>query len=196
MRRIIPCAATVPSNAGGAPQPVATWRRQWPDAKKEGYPMLQIKDVMTPQAEVISPDATTEEAASLMKTLDIGVLPVCDEEGLVGVLTDRDLVTRVLAVTRDPKAMLVGEAMTPSVVYCFEDDEVEHAATIMAGQQIRRLPVLDRNRKLVGIVSVGDIAVHTQDRQLTGKVLEDVSQPPMPKRDQEAEHGDGYGQAA
>jgi CBS domain-containing protein len=158
--------------------------------------MLQIKDVMTPQAEVISPDATTEEAASLMKTLDIGVLPVCDEEGLVGVLTDRDLVTRVLAVTRDPKAMLVGEAMTPSVVYCFEDDEVEHAATIMAGQQIRRLPVLDRNRKLVGIVSVGDIAVHTQDRQLTGKVLEDVSQPSMPKRDQEAEHGDGYGQAA
>ena len=158
--------------------------------------MLQIKDVMTPQAEVISPDATTEEAASLMKTLDIGVLPVCDEEGLVGVLTDRDLVTRVLAVTRDPKAMLVGEAMTPSVVYCFEDDEVEHAATIMAGQQIRRLPVLDRNRKLVGIVSVGDIAVHTQDRQLTGKVLEDLSQPSMPKRDQEAEHGDGYGQAA
>jgi CBS-domain-containing membrane protein len=66
----------------------------------------------------------------------------------------------------------------------------------MAGQQIRRLPVLDRNRKLVGIVSVGDIAVHTQDRQLTGKVLEDVSQPSMPKRDQEAEHGDGYGQAA
>ena len=73
--------------------------------------MLQIKDVMTPQAEVISPDATTEDAASLMKTLDIGVLPVCDDEGLVGVLTDRDLVVRVLAVTRDPKAMLVGEAM-------------------------------------------------------------------------------------
>ena len=158
--------------------------------------MLQIKDVMTPQAEVISPDATAEEAASLMKTLDIGVLPVCDEEGLVGILTDRDLVMRVLAVTRDPKAMLVGEAMTPSVVYCFEDDEVEHAATIMAGQQIRRLPVLDRNRKLVGIVSVGDIAVHTQDRQLTGKVLENVSQPSMPKRGEEAEQGEGYGQAA
>lgn len=158
--------------------------------------MLQIKDVMTPQAEVISPDATTEEAAALMKTLDIGVLPVCDEEGLVGVLTDRDLVMRVLAVTQDPKAMLVGEAMTPSVVYCFEDDEVEHAATIMAGQQIRRLPVLDRNRKLVGIVSVGDIAVHTQDRQLIGKVLEDVSQPSVPKRGDDAEHGDGFGQAA
>jgi CBS domain-containing protein len=151
---------------------------------------------MTPQAEVISPDATTEEAASLMKTLDIGVLPVCDEEGLVGVLTDRDLVVRVMAATRDPKAVLVGEAMTPSVVYCFEDDDVEHAAAVMAGQQIRRLPVLDRNRKLVGIVSVGDIAVHTQDHQLTGRVLEDVSQPSMPKRDEQTERGDDFGQAA
>lgn len=158
--------------------------------------MLRIKDVMTPQAEVISPDATSEEAASLMKTLDIGVLPVCDDEGLVGILTDRDLVVRVLAATRDPKAVLVGEAMTPSVVYCFEDDEVEHAATVMAGQQIRRLPVLDRNRKLVGIVSVGDIAVHTQDHQLTGEVLENVSQPSMPKRSEQAEAGEGYGQAA
>lgn len=158
--------------------------------------MLRIKDVMTPQAEIISPDATTEDAAALMKTLDIGVLPVCDEEGLVGVLTDRDLVVRVLAASRDPKAMLVGEAMTPSVVYCFEDDDVEHAAAVMAGQQIRRLPVLDKNRKLVGIVSVGDIAVNTQDHQLTGKVLEDVSQPSMPKRGETADHGDGFGQAA
>ena len=158
--------------------------------------MLRIKDVMTPQAEVISPDATTEDAAALMKTLDIGVLPVCDEEGLVGILTDRDLVVRVLAATRDPKAMLVGEAMTPSVVYCFDDDDVEHAASVMAGQQIRRLPVLDKNRKLVGIVSVGDIAVNTQDHQLTGKVLEDVSQPSLPRRGETADHGDGFGRAA
>lgn len=158
--------------------------------------MLRIKDVMTPQAEVISPDATTEDAAALMKTLDIGVLPVCDEEGLVGILTDRDLVVRVLAATRDPKAMLVGEAMTPSVVYCFDDDDVEHAATVMAGEQIRRLPVLNKNRKLVGIVSVGDIAVNAQNRQLTGKVLEDVSQPSLPKRGETADHGDGFGRAA
>jgi len=158
--------------------------------------MLRIKDVMTPQAEVISPDATTEDAASVMKTLDIGVLPVCDEEGLVGILTDRDLVVRVRAATRDPKAVLVGEAMTPSVVYCFEDDDVEHAATVMAGQQIRRLPVLDKNRKLVGIVSMGDLALHTQDHQLTGKVLEDVSQSSLPKRGDTTDHGDGFGQAA
>ena len=85
--------------------------------------------------------------------------------------------------------------MTPSVVYCFEDDDVERAAAIMAGQQIRRLPVLDKNRKLVGIVSVGDIAVHTQDHQMTGKVLEDVSQPSMPKRSDQTDQGN-FGQAA
>jgi CBS-domain-containing membrane protein len=106
------------------------------------------------------------------------------------------LVVRVLAATRDAKAMLVGEAMTPSVVYCFEDDDVEHAAAVMAGQQIRRLPVLDKNRKLVGIVSVGDIAVQTQDHQLTGRVLEDVSQPSVPKRGEQTEGADDFGQAA
>jgi CBS-domain-containing membrane protein len=106
------------------------------------------------------------------------------------------LVVRVLAATRDPKAMLVGEAMTPSVVYCFEDDDVEHAAAIMAGQQIRRLPVLDKNRRLVGIVSVGDIAVQSQDHQLTGKVLEDVSQPSLPRRGGATDQGDGVGRAA
>ena len=86
--------------------------------------------------------------------------------------------------------------MTPSVVYCFEDDEVERAAAIMAGQQIRRLPVLDKNRKLVGIVSVGDIAVHAQDHQLTGKVLEDVSQPSLPKRGDTTDQGSGVERAA
>lgn len=159
--------------------------------------MVRIKDVMSPQAEVISPDATIEEAASRMKMFDIGVLPVCDEEGLVGILTDRDLVLRGMAATRHPKAMLVGEAMTPSVVYCFEDDDVERAAAVMAGQQIRRLPVLDRNRKLVGIVSAGDIAVHAQDQQLSGKLLENVSQPAVLKREEGTPDRDGgFGQAA
>jgi CBS domain-containing protein len=158
--------------------------------------MFRVKDLMTPQAEVISPDATAEDAASTMKTLDIGVLPVCDEEGLVGILTDRDLAVRVIAAKRDPKAVLVGEAMTPSVVYCFEDDEIERAAAVMAGQQIRRLPVLAKNRKLVGMISLGDIAAHGQS-QLGGEVLEEVSQPPGPKRSEAPPDDDGgLGQAA
>ena len=155
--------------------------------------MVCIKDVMTPQAEVISPDATAEDTASIMKQLDVGVLPVSDEEGLVGILTDRDLVVRVLAAKRDPKAVLVGEVMTPSIVYCFEDEDIKHAATLMAEQQIRRLPVLNRERKLVGIVSIGDLAVHGEDSQLSATVLEEVSQPAEPKRSEEARRGSAGG---
>ncbi len=145
--------------------------------------MQQVKDVMTPQAEVASPDETVEDVASIMKTLDIGVLPVCDEEGLVGILTDRDLVVRVLAAKRDPKAVRVGEVMTPNIVYCFEDEDITRAASLLAEHQIRRLPVLTRSdRKLVGIVSLGDLAVHGGGEQLSGEVLKDVSQPGQPRR--------------
>lgn len=144
--------------------------------------MQRVKDVMTPQAEVVSPDATAEDAAVTMKTLDIGVLPVCDEEGLVGLLTDRDLVVRVVAARRDPKAVRVGEVMTPNIVYCFEDDELSRAAQLLADHQIRRLPVLSRDRSLVGIVSLGDLAVHDAGHQMTGDVLEDISQPSRPRR--------------
>jgi len=197
MHRIMLSAATAPRNAAGVRESAGIWPERW---RKSGRgrrtTMVRVKDLMTPQAEVISPDGTAEDAASVMKTLDIGVLPVCDEEGLVGILTDRDLVVRVLAAKRDPKAMLVGEAMTPSVVYCFEDDDVERAALVMAGQQIRRLPVLDRNRKLVGIISIGDIAAQGQS-QLGGEVLEEVSQPTGPKRsDTPPDHDGGLGQAA
>src|SRR5262245_41191360 len=140
MHHITLSAATAPRNAAGVRESAGIWRERWRKRGREGgRTMVRVKDLMTLQAEVISPDATAEDAASVMKTLDIGVLPVCDEEGLVGILTDRDLVVRVLAAKRDPKAMLVGEAMTPSVVYCFEDDDVERAALVMAGQQIRRL---------------------------------------------------------
>ncbi len=144
--------------------------------------MQRVKDIMTPQAEVVSPDATVEDAAVTMKALDIGVLPVCDEEGLVGMLTDRDLVVRVLAARRDPKAVRVGEVMTPNIVYCFEDDEVGRAAQLLADHQIRRLPVLSREKSLVGIVSLGDLAVHDPNQKLTAETLEDISQPSQPRR--------------
>ncbi len=151
------------------------------DRRKE-YPMPLIRDVMTPQVEVISPDATAEDAADRMKQLNVGVIPVCDEQGLVGMVTDRDLVVRVMGAHRDPKGVLVGEVMTPDIVYGFEDQDVQEAAMLMADKQIRRLPVLNRQRDLVGILSLGDIAVHGQDRHLSGEVLQDVSQPSEPKR--------------
>ncbi len=153
---------------------------QMPGKKEDAMP--HIKDVMTPQVETISPDATVEDAAGRMKQLDIGVIPVCDAQGLVGMLTDRDLVVRVLGEHRDPKAVRVGEVMTPDITYGFEDQDVREAAMLMADKQIRRLPVLNRKRELVGIVSLGDIAVHGQDQGLSGEVLEDVSQPSQPRR--------------
>ena len=143
---------------------------------------MRVKDVMTPQAEVASPDQTVEDAAVIMKTLDIGVLPVSDEEGLVGILTDRDIVMRVLGEKRDPKAVRVGEAMTPNIVSCFEDDDLNKVATLFADHQIRRLPVLNSERELVGIVSLGDLAVRGEDRQQSTAALEEVSQPSRPHR--------------
>jgi len=144
--------------------------------------MQYVKDVMTPQAEVASPDETVEDAAVTMKALDIGVLPVCDEEGLVGVLTDRDIVIRVVAEKRDPKAVRVGEAMTPNIISCFEDDDLDTVAALFSDHQIRRLPVLSRERDLVGIVSLGDLAVHGSNPRQSTQALEDVSQPSRPHR--------------
>lgn len=144
--------------------------------------MTALKEIMTAQVDVISPDATAEDAAAKMRDLNVGAIPVCDEEGLVGMVTDRDLVVRIMAAKRDPKAVRVGEAMTPETIYCFEDDNVEKAVQLMSQRQIRRLPVLSKAKKLVGIVSLGDLAVHGTDAQTSGNVLEHISQPAQPQR--------------
>ena len=144
--------------------------------------MSTLKEIMTPQVDTISPDATAEDASAKMKDLNVGAIPVCDGDGLIGMLTDRDLVVRVMAQRRDPKAVRVGEAMTPEVSYCFEDDDVEKAAHLMSQKQIRRLPILSKSKKLVGIVSLGDLAVHGMDAKASGNVLEQVSHPAQPTR--------------
>lgn len=142
----------------------------------------RLKDVMTPGVEVIHPSATVAEAAEKMRMLNIGVIPVCDGERLVGMLTDRDVVVRIIADQRDPKRTTVIEAMTPEVAYCFEDEDVQKAARLMVEKQIRRLVILNRDKRLVGIVSLGDLAVQTDDTRLSGEVLEYVSEPAGPRR--------------
>jgi len=117
-----------------------------------------------------------------MKTLDVGTLPVCDGDRLVGMLTDRDIVVRIIADQRDLKQSTVIDAMTPGVIYCFEDEDVQEAAMLRGDKQIRRLPVLNRDKRLVGIVSLGDLAVQTKNTQLSGEVLEYVSEPATPQR--------------
>src|SRR6185295_4755577 len=132
---------------------------------------MQIKDVMTRGVEVVRPDETLQQAARKMKSIDVGPLPGCDGERLVGMITDRDIIVRATAEGRDPKTTPVKEAMTPGVVYVFEDQDIEEAALLMRQRQIRRLVVLDNNKRLVGILSLGDLAEDSGDDQLSGDVL-------------------------
>lgn len=143
---------------------------------------MQLKEIMTEEVEVIHPDASLKDSATKMKDLDVGVLPVCDGERLVGTLTDRDITVRATAEGRDPTKTKVREVMTQEVVYAFEDQDVKEAAQLMEQKQIRRLMVLNRQKRLTGIVSLGDLAVDTKDQKLAGEVLERVSEPAKPQR--------------
>jgi CBS domain-containing protein len=143
---------------------------------------MQLKDVMTRRVEVIRPDATLEEAAGKMKSLDVGSLPVCDGERLVGMITDRDITLRATAEGYLPGLTQVHKVMTEDVQWCYEDEGLESAAEVMERAQIRRLPVIDRSKRLVGIVSLGDLAVRANDQDLSGEILEEVSEPTQAPR--------------
>jgi CBS domain-containing protein len=139
---------------------------------------MKLKEIMTRKPTVIRPDQTICEAARKMKELDVGMLPVCDGERLVGAITDRDLAIRAIADGCDPLSTKVNEIMTPEISYCFEDDDLPEAARIMEEKQIRRLTVLNRDKRLVGIVSLGDLALRANDEELVEEVLECVSNRP------------------
>ena len=138
---------------------------------------MKVNEIITHDPEVIRPETALIEAAQKMKSLDIGMLPVCDGDRLVGVITDRDITVRGVAQGYDPKTARVQEVMTPEVIYCFDDEDVKEAAKKMEEKQVRRLPVLNREKRLVGIVSLGDLAVRTAKETLAGEVLERVSKP-------------------
>jgi CBS domain-containing protein len=143
---------------------------------------MRVKEVMTPRVEVIPADSTLQAAAARMKSQDVGPLPVCEGDRLVGMLTDRDITVRATAEGEDPTIIRVRDIMTPDVLYCFEDDLVSDAARLMQENQVRRLVVLDRDKRLVGLVSLGDLAVETGDDELAGQTLGQVSQPTLPSR--------------
>src|SRR5437773_12189262 len=143
---------------------------------------MLLREVMTPQVEVIHPDATLQEAARKMKTLDVGPIPVCDGDRLQGMLTDRDITVRATAEGRDPNTTRVQEVMTPDVHYVYDDEDVQEAARTMQQQQIRRVVVVNRDKRLVGIVSLGDLATREQVENVDEEVLEDVSTPSRPQR--------------
>ncbi|WP_129790604.1 CBS domain-containing protein [Sphingosinicella sp. CPCC 101087] len=118
---------------------------------------MKVAECMSRDVQIVKPDQPIQEAAQFMLRTDSGSMPVCDGDRLVGMVTDRDIAVRAVAQGRGPDTP-VREAMSDSVEYCYEDDDVEQVAMKMSDSQVRRFPVLSREKKLVGIVSLGDIS--------------------------------------
>jgi CBS domain-containing protein len=138
---------------------------------------MKLTEIMTQEVEVVSPEDTVRVAAQKMRDRNIGFLPVCDGERIVGVISDRDLAVRVIAEGKDPDSTLSRDLLSQPVHFCFTDQEVGDAARIMRDKQIRRLIVIDRETKrLAGVVSLGDIATNAAE-QVSGEALQGISLP-------------------
>jgi CBS domain-containing protein len=118
---------------------------------------MKVRDVMSLDVEVVSPDDTLRTAAQLMADLDAAVLAVGEDDHLVGIITDRDIAMRVAAEGRDPEQVTVSQAMSSDVLYCFEDESVEDVSEKMGEWWVRRIPVVSTDKRLIGIVSLGDL---------------------------------------
>ena len=136
-----------------------------------------VRDIMTSNVLVLSPRDSLVRAAALMRDLDIGALPVGDNDRLVGMLTDRDIVKRTTAHGLSPDTTRVGDVMSRGVLYCFDDESCEDVAASMAINQVRRFPVVNREKRLVGIVSLGDLA-NKGGPEPAGAALAEISRPP------------------
>jgi len=139
---------------------------------------MRISEVMSRDVELANPQDTLNQAASMMKKLDSGVLPVGENDKLVGMLTDRDIAIRAVAEGKGPDTK-VREVMSAEVRYCFDDEDVAHVAENMAELQVRRLPVVNREKRLVGIVALGDLALEGSLPK-SAKALHGISQPGGP----------------
>jgi CBS domain-containing protein len=143
---------------------------------------MKVRDVMTRGVQLVDPDETVQAAAQLMADVDAGAVPVGREHRPSGVLTDRDIIIRVVARGADPAAVRVGEVMSSDIVTCREEDTAADVARLMGERQIRRMPVVDAEGRLIGIVSLGDLATEgmagTGGEERLGETLGDVSAPP------------------
>jgi CBS domain-containing protein len=138
--------------------------------------MQLVKDLMSRDVKVISPDMTIGDAAKKMRDGDFGMMPVGEDDRMIGTISDRDIAIRAVAEGKDG-ATKVRDVMSEGIAWAYEDDSVEHAATIMSKRQVRRLPVVDRDKRLVGIVALGDFAVESFDIQPAAKALAEISKP-------------------
>jgi CBS domain-containing protein len=137
---------------------------------------MLVREVMSKNPKYLQPDDTLQQAAEQMIDLDCGFIPVGDGERLLGTVTDRDIAVRAVAKGLDPKETKLQDIMSEKVLYVFEDDDLQKAAKSMEEQQVRRLIVLDKNKRLKGILSLGDISTKSHDLKLCGEIIEEVSE--------------------
>jgi CBS domain-containing protein len=136
---------------------------------------MRVSDAMTSAVRITTPQNTIAEAARMMGEIDAGVLPVGDGERLVGMITDRDIAVRGVGANKSPDTP-VSEIMSKEVLYCFADQDLDDVVQNMANIKVRRLPVLNREKRLVGILSLGDVAL-VDDPDVTGEALSEISEP-------------------
>jgi CBS domain-containing protein len=136
---------------------------------------MRVKEAMSRDVRVANPDQTIRDVARIMDEIDVGALPVGDNDRLVGMVTDRDIAVRAVARGKSPDTK-VREVMSQEVKYCFDDEDVDHVAKNMADIQVRRLPVVNRDKRLVGIVALADIATK-QGPDSAGKAVSGISSP-------------------
>jgi CBS domain-containing protein len=137
---------------------------------------MNVREMMTTNVATAEPDSTLEEVATMMKDENVGAIPVVDDDELIGIITDRDIVVRCIAEGKDPSECEAEEIVSEDLETVSPDDDVRRAAEIMQRKQIRRLPVCDEDGKLVGMLSLGDIAVKQSNDGVSGETLEQVSQ--------------------
>lgn len=138
---------------------------------------MKVAEVMTRAVDLVDPSATVQEAATSMAELDVGAVLVGTESAIEGILTDRDIIVRVVVEGRHPAEVAVSEVMTPDVVRCGADEDIEQAFAAMREGQFRRMPVLDAEGKPIGVVTLGDLAKHVESPEKIAEKLREISEP-------------------
>jgi CBS domain-containing protein len=148
-------------------------RRQGGDQSQKDHGV--VADVMSSNVRVVNPEETVQQASRVMRDEDTGMLPVGEGDRLIGIVTDRDVALRLVAEGKDPTRTKVREVMSQDLKYVFEDEELAHVADNMAEQQIRRLPVVNRNKRLVGVISLGDLSRGSRSGHFAGRAMRGVA---------------------
>jgi len=135
---------------------------------------MRVRDIMSTDVKCLTPETGIKEVAIHMKTLDVGFIPICENDRLVGAITDRDIVLRAIAEGREISTCTARDIMTKDVFWCYEDDSVKDVAKKMREKDVRRMLILNHDKKLVGVVSLGDLS--KVEEKVSGQTLRDISE--------------------